>query len=262
MSKRKKGNKNSNRPTALIALVLILIGTNAATIYYFMFYQQTIPLEDVPQNIGDITENPATIIGHVVTITGYYIIAAGFPMLVEDTLLFLNNSLQPNNYVWITGEPPVEMKDYLGMRCDVKGMAEWGDESQEILGVRYSRYTPHARDVVNQGIYEDKVLDASVLEGLGLPEVSPIAQKYALLYSGGWQEDKAYYRFWNDLVFMYAILKMHGYPEENIYVIYKDGVGEYENATVNYPATQTAMESRRNTRTFNVPPKWWRPMAE
>jgi hypothetical protein len=243
ISKDKKGRINSNRPSALIALILILIGTNAATIYYFTFYQPSMLLEDVPQNIGDITENPSAVIGQVVTITGFYIIAAGFPMLIEDTLLFLNNSLQPDNYVWITGEPPVEMKDYLGMRCDVKGIAEWGDESQGILGVRYSRYTPHESEVVNRDVYEDKVLDASVLESLGLPEISPISQKYALLYSGGWQEDKAYYRYWNDIVFMHTILLLHGYPEENIYVIYKDGEGEYTNATVDYPATQASMET-------------------
>ncbi len=240
---KKKGRTSPKKPIALIALVVVLIGTNAATIYYFTLYRQSVPLEDVPQTIGDITEDPASIIGKVVTITGYYIIAAGFPMLVEDTLFFLNNSLQPDNYVLVTGELPEDLKDHLGQQCDIKGHVEWADESRSALAVRYSRYTAHESQVLNPDIYEDTVLDTSILEGLGLDFDPIITRKYAVLYSGGWNETKAYYRYWNDIVYMYYILTIRGYPAENIYVVYKDGVGEDTSTPVDYPATQVSMET-------------------
>ncbi|MGY5870909.1 MAG: C13 family peptidase [Candidatus Thorarchaeota archaeon] len=240
---KKKGKTGPKRPTVLIAIALVLIVTNAATIYYFTFFQPSIPLEDVPHYIGDVMEDPTTVIGKVVTIAGYYVIAAGYHILVTDPLIFLNNSLEPLNHVRVTGEPPVDMKEYLGIQCNVKGRAEWVNESRGILGVRYSQYTPQGSEAIIHGIYEDKVLDTSVLESLDLPEISPIVQKYAVLYSGGWLEEKAYYRYWNDLVYMYFILQLHGYPADNIYVVYKDGVGYNTSMPIDYPATQTAMET-------------------
>jgi hypothetical protein len=70
--------------------------------------------------------------------------------------------------------------------------------------------------------------------------------KYAVLYSGGWNATKAYYRYWNDIVYMYYILRLHGYPAGNIYVVYNDGEPcEYDetNTTVDYPGTQASMET-------------------
>ena len=99
VSKRKKGEVDSKRPTALIALIVVLVGTNFATVYYFMFYQPSVPLEDVPMAIEDIMDNLAVYIGKALTITGFYVISAGYPMLVESLMSFMNNSLQSDSYV-------------------------------------------------------------------------------------------------------------------------------------------------------------------
>jgi hypothetical protein len=138
------------------------------------------------------------------------------------------------------------MKDYLGQQCDVKGRAEWASESQGSVAVRYSRHLGHESQVLNPDVFEDAVLDTSILEGLGLDSVPEISLKYAVLYSGGWNETKAYYRYWNDIAHMYYLLRLKGYPANNIYVVYKDGVPcEYDetNTPVHYPATQTAMDT-------------------
>jgi len=192
VSKSKKGKVGSKRPTALIALIVVLIGTNIATAYYFMFYQPSVPLEDVPMAIEDIMSNPAAYIGKAITITGFYVISAGYPMLVESLMSFMNNSLQPDNYVLITGEPPVSMEQYLGLPCDVKGTGEWADESDGVLGVRYREYVGRQSDSTFAGIYKDAVLDMDyVTEHFPIP-FDPDAEKYAVLYSGGIKPEKAY----------------------------------------------------------------------
>jgi hypothetical protein len=243
VSKSKKGKTGPKRPVALIALILVLIVSNIGTVYYFMFYQPSVPLEDVPMAIEDVMSNPAAYIGKVVTITGYYVISAGYPMLVESLMSFMNNSLQPNNYVLVTGQPPASMEEYLGLQCDVKGTGEWVNQSDGVLGVRYRGYVGRQSDTIFPGVYKDAVLDMSyVKEHIQLP-VDPDAEKYAVLYSGGIRPEKAYYRYWNDIIYMHFILQMHGYSSDNIYVVYKDGGGEDPYTPVDYAATHTSLNT-------------------
>jgi Peptidase C13 family len=64
------------------------------------------------------------------------------------------------------------------------------------------------------------------------------ADKYALLYSGGYDSINAHLRYWNDLEFMYNTLTgKYGFPPDHIVVIYADGHGEDPNMPVGYPAT-------------------------
>lgn len=63
-----------------------------------------------------------------------------------------------------------------------------------------------------------------------------IGNKTALLYSGGVNASSAYYRYWNDLKFMYNTLRANGYSAANIRVVYKDGTGEDTDIPVDYAA--------------------------
>jgi hypothetical protein len=66
--------------------------------------------------------------------------------------------------------------------------------------------------------------------------------KYALLYSGGINEDKAYQRYWNDIALYHAVLTwVYGYDPDNIVVVYKDGVPENGFAPVHYAATPSGL---------------------
>jgi hypothetical protein len=243
VSKSKKGKTGAKRPIALMALILVLIGSNIATVYYFMFYQPSVPLEDVPMAIEDVMSNPAAYIGKVITITGFYVIAAGNSMLVESLMSIMNNSLQPDNFVIVTGNPPAAMEEFLGLQCDVKGTGEWANQSRGVLGVRYSGYVGRQSDSIFPGVYKDAIIDMSyVREHIQLP-VDPDAEKYAVLYSGGIDSDHAYYRYWNDIIYMHFILQMNGYSSDNIYVVYKNGVGEDPYTPVDYPATHASLDT-------------------
>ncbi|MFW9840828.1 MAG: hypothetical protein ACFFES_08045, partial [Candidatus Thorarchaeota archaeon] len=226
-----------------IALALVLLGTNAGTIYYFTLYQPMVPLAEVPMSVEDLTNNIADYIGKKVTVKGYIVRGPSGLVLVDHPFVLLNNSMISGNMLEFLGDLVPDLEP-LGrcreVECEVD--PECDPFSEENIKVKYLSQRILETTVIS-GIFEDKLLDSSVLEGLNLTQTLPIEQKYALLYSGGWRVDKAYFRYWNDLSYMYFILLLNGYPPDNIYVVYKDGVGEDTNTPVDYPATQTSMET-------------------
>ncbi len=70
--------------------------------------------------------------------------------------------------------------------------------------------------------------------------------KTALLYSGGVNASSAYYRYWNDLKFMYRTLLANGYSASNIRVVYKDGIGEDTDIPVDYAANPNGFDAAVN----------------
>ncbi len=239
MPAKKRAN---GRSLAMLALVLILVGTNIGTLYYFLVYRQAVPAEDVPMEIADLTESPEDYIGRTLTVAGHPVLSAGqYPLLVENPLSFLNNSLDSSNYLFINGTPPDSLYEYAGMRCLVKGTIEWSDQDDGLLGIRYLSHKAVGTEPVVQGSFVDRVVSPNKLveDQPDFPE--PVPQKYAVLYSGGINPKKAYTRYWNDLVWMYYILLSYGYPNDHIYVIYKNGTPESHYMPVHYPATHDSL---------------------
>ncbi|MFX0106737.1 MAG: C13 family peptidase [Candidatus Hodarchaeota archaeon] len=244
MSKRSKKSKQS-RPTALIALVLILIGTNAITLYYFMFVQDVVPAEDVPMGIPDMVGNYDAYIGKSLTLLGYYVFAAGNHLLVSNPLFYFNNSLALDNHVILTGQVPQTIAGSIGRQIAVKGTVQEETSPTDLGSGVFSveSFFDVSVEIPFYGSYIDEQLDP-YLQFDDIPFViDTTPEKYAVLYSGGINSNKAYYRYWNDIIYMYFILQMHGYPSENIYVIYKDGVGEDTYTPVHYPATHTSLDT-------------------
>ncbi|MFW9955466.1 MAG: C13 family peptidase [Candidatus Thorarchaeota archaeon] len=239
-----KSKKASSRPTGLLVLVLVLIASNAGTVFYFMVLNPSVPTSDVPLNIGDVTGgNAEDYIGKTVTLSGYYIIAADANMLVLNPLFYFNNSLNSGNYVLIGGTVPQSMQSSLGKLCEVKGVLEVADASDGTLRIQYERHVAKESDALYAGNFNDFKMSPYV-EFEQIPHIlDPTAEKYAVLYSGGIRPDKAYSRYWNDIIYMHFILLMHGYLAENIYVIYKDGVGEDTYTPVDYPATHDSLDT-------------------
>jgi hypothetical protein len=84
------------------------------------------------------------------------------------------------------------------------------------------------------------VLNPSLCSFAGQPQ----SDKYALLYSGGMNPDKAYIRYWNDMVLYYNMLvNLYGYDPENIVVVYKDGIGEDNTMPVDFAANPAGINS-------------------
>ncbi|MBD3406997.1 MAG: hypothetical protein GF411_12840 [Candidatus Lokiarchaeota archaeon] len=185
--------KKAGKSKSLLALVFILIITNAATVYYFMFYQPSVPAENVPQGLEDITENPTSHIGEILTLEGYYVKSNDFHLLISNPAAYVNNSLNPSNYVIMTGNVPDSMADHIGERVSVKGEIGWGDESDLVLSIDFSELIATSSKDYYPGVYDDSIQNASTLGDLDLFQLDPDATKYAVLYSGGIKPEKAYY---------------------------------------------------------------------
>lgn len=74
-----------------------------------------------------------------------------------------------------------------------------------------------------------------------------LSKNYALLYSGGINASNAHSRYWNDLKFMYKTLKSkYGYQDNQIVVVYKDGVAADAEMPVNYAASVVGLKDAMN----------------
>ncbi|MDF1539241.1 MAG: hypothetical protein P1Q69_10110 [Candidatus Thorarchaeota archaeon] len=246
MSKKSKKSKQGIS-NIMIVLVLILVITNAATLYYFMFgpgvrAADTVPAEDVPMGMADVLGDPAYI-GETVTLLGYLVITAGNHLLVSNPMLVFNNSLDPGNYVVLRGTLPPALNETFGMQIAVKG--ELGET--QITGGGSEFFFDSFFDITYEPEYKGTFVDVKLnpyREFAGIPYLfDATEEKYAVLYSGGINTDKDHYRYWNDIIYMYFILQMHGYDPDNIYVIYKDGVSEDGYTPVDYPATHASLDT-------------------
>ncbi len=158
------------------------------------------------------------------TIAGYFIVAAGYPLLVSDLIYFENNSLSPENYILVTGLVPQSLINQAGVKAKIKGTVDWADAVEGILEIEYSEHTAEEIEGVTPGYYRNQAISPDVL--IGMPPLFDLDDtKYAVLFAGGIRPGRDFTRFWNNLVWMYFILTMHGYDPDNIYVIYRDGCG-------------------------------------
>jgi hypothetical protein len=232
---------------SLIALILILVATNVTTLYYFTLYEDFVPAEDVPMAIEEVMDNFTAFDGKVVTLRGYYVFVAGYHLLVSNPLSCFNNSLTFDNHVVLAGEVPETIQDTVGKQISVKGRLEIDTGTTELgddSGLFYidSFFDVHTELTVD-GPYIDRQMDPYLNFSLIEPLYDPLPEKYAVLYSGGDYSYKAHFRYWNDIIYMYYILTMHGYPPENIYVVYKNGVAEDTWTPVDYPATHDSLDT-------------------
>ncbi|MHA1930173.1 MAG: C13 family peptidase [Candidatus Thorarchaeota archaeon] len=260
MSKKSKTKKKSKRPTALILLVIILAGTNAATLAYFLVLDNSVPegyvpedhvpegyvpFEDVPLSIANVTgEGNEDYIGQIISVVGYYVYTAGYHLLVANPLSVFNNSLGSRNHIVMTVSVPETMEDHRGFQICVKGILEIHDPSDGTSGITVDSFFDVTFEPATPGIYTDAIEEMLTKEDYPFwHEIDFEAEKYAVLYSGGIKPGKDHYRYWNDIIYMHFILEMRGYNPENIYVVYKDGVSEDGFTDVDYPANHTSMDT-------------------
>ncbi|MEE9540536.1 MAG: C13 family peptidase [Candidatus Thorarchaeota archaeon] len=247
MPTKGKSKRKSERPTALILLVLVLAATNVATLAYFVVLDNSVPFENVPLSIADVTgDNNENLIGTTLSVTGYLVRAAGNFLLVANPLSYFNNSLDSRNHIMLTGSVPETLEDHLGFQITVKGILEVYDPSDGTSGMSVDSFFDVYVDLTIPGSYDDvQMVPYPMVEAhpWDFVEYDSTEEKYAVLYSGGIKPGKDYYRYWNDIIYMYFILQMHGYSSSNIYVIYKDGVAEDQHTPVHYPATHDSMDT-------------------
>jgi len=246
MSKKGKGKTKGQKPTVLILLIVILAATNIATFAYFTVFDTSVPLEDVPMSIADLMGDNSSL-GKTVSVLGYYIYTAGYHLLVSNPASFFNNSLDSGNHLVIAGEVPESIQAHAGFQICVKGVLGLFNPDDGTGSIEFDSFFDVETEIGVPGRYVEELRDPGPLV-LAYPDIfimpfDPDEEKYAVLYSGGINEQKAYYRYWNDIIYMKFILNMNGYSDDNIYVVYKDGVPEDDANPVHYPATHDSLDT-------------------
>ena len=241
MSKKSKKSKRS-MPITLM-LVFILIVTNAATLYYYNVLDENVPLSEVPMGIADVAGASEEYIGKTITLIGYLVNAAGNYLLVSNPMFYFNNSLSIGNSVVIRGTTPSALSESVGKQIAVRGLLEAPETDDGSMGTVFESFFDITTEVTYPGVYVDVQMDPYPQFDLIPDFFDATVEKYAVLYSGGIEPGWDHYRYWNDIIYMYFILQMHGYQAENIYVIYKDGVGEDTFTPVDYPATHASLDT-------------------
>ncbi|MGY5877248.1 MAG: C13 family peptidase, partial [Candidatus Thorarchaeota archaeon] len=125
---------------------------------------------------------------------------------------------------------------------EITGAIFYEPEQERLIGIEYHSHEVSSEDVMAfDGCY-DKIASAEILSELP-PLIDLNPTKYAVLYSGGINSFYSFYRYWNDMIWMYWILRLFGYDEDNIFVIYKDGTGENGQIPVHYNASHASMDT-------------------
>jgi hypothetical protein len=226
--------KQTHNRNGLAALVIVLLILNVGQFVYFEVLRgPTVSAEDSPLQVTDITgDNRSNYLGKIVTLDGYFAgVAPEVSLLVSSIDDFGQNKLIPTtSFVTIGGSFSGLTMNDTGSRVLLKGVVGIDDSNSSITRITYISHRVLEKSVRNYAQY-----DAAI--SLTLPAIF-YQHKYAVLISGGYDVDHAYLRYWVDLKFMYAILvNVYGYDPSNIFVIYKDGIGEDSYMPVNYSAT-------------------------
>ncbi|MEQ1745502.1 MAG: hypothetical protein ABMA02_08755 [Saprospiraceae bacterium] len=173
----------------------------------------------------------------------------GAPILIVDlSLLIINTALPQTAYVRLTDNvlKVIGSKtEYIGALLRFKGtleLLEAPDKSLQII-LRCPDLLPfiiQARKVDVQLPFSGTICER--FPAICNFTFTPLPGKYALLYSGGINRAGAYRRCWNDLQFMYSVLReKYGYSDENIVVVYNDGVGRDASMPVDFAATPNGL---------------------
>jgi len=231
---KKKTPKGGSR--ALPILVLVLIGTNIATLYYFIVLDQNDTLD-----IGDLTgENVDQYIGQTVTVEGYVVVAGEFKLLVTHPENFWTDQMDASNHLLISGESSESIVALAGLWIHLTGTIQYEDELEGFLGiVHQSHNLLRAEDVPLPGCNETYASLDLLPDHLVYEDIVPT--KYAILFSGGYTDWYAYPRYWNHITWFYELLLLNGYDPINIFVLYNDGVGDNSDVPVDGPGTSEAM---------------------
>lgn len=207
---------------------------------------------------GDVkSDGWRTKIGTEVTVEGYVVAEGGnhLPMLVTSKDKYMVDAIIPEkDYILIERDPDlsnyVVWENYHGKKVKITGILEETldrsmQASASFLGdksLAKVRLTDRTKLTVSDSV-SLFARPAYVNFCVQYPAICSLlvinGNKTALLYSGGINASKAYYRYWNDLKFMYNTLRANGYSANNIRVVYKAGVGEDTDIPVHYAANPT-----------------------
>jgi hypothetical protein len=188
-------------------------------------------------------------IGDTLEVTGYLKLnSSGSGVLLYDKNdIDINGLIAESRYIALGSETirGIDRKKNYLTQVKLKGIirATTNEDRQKLRAIAgdMSQFELHVIEdplTITPGTPQPPPIDPCVLNpSLCSFAGQPQSDKYALLFSGGIDADKAYMRYWNDMVLYYNMLvNLYGYDPEHIIVVYKNGVAEDNTMPVDYAA--------------------------
>jgi hypothetical protein len=186
-------------------------------------------------------------LGSSISITGY-LITDPVPMVVADSIwLFINTPMPPGQYIPLKSAALDSFltstgSTFIGRQVTITGTIDTG-KVDYLQGKRYLQ--PIQVETNGPNTTNSPTGYIVDLNDANFPVTTPVDNnKFALLYSGGIDDNQAKNRYWNDLAFMYkTLVSKYGYSESNIVVVYKGGASVNNDMTVDFPASETGLNA-------------------
>lgn len=228
---------------ASIIIILILIGANLAMLYYFMVLNESTDQEETLLDISDVTgEDKEQYIGEIVTVKGYMVIAGAYTLLVTHPRYFWSDQLDSSNQLLVSGVSTGFMSSVAGIWISVTGRLQYEGVGESYLEIVYQKHNIlQSEAFAFLGCNESIVSTDLLPDDLVYEDINPT--KYAVLFSGGVREGKAYPRYWNHVTWFYVYLLLNGYDPDNIFILFHNGTGDTSNIHVDYPGTSYGMNA-------------------
>lgn len=187
-----------------------------------------------------------------VILEGYFV-HDPMPMLLTDMKWYYANTIMPDSvYVPLKGDAADMMKQnpekYFGALVHLDGDLM----TEKRSSVRGQTITAPVMRVNKLLRIVKEPVKKEIPQLYNICKLNPdlcklstfLTPDYALLYSGGVNAYNAHSRYWNDLKFMYkTLISKYGYTDDRIVVVYKNGVAEDAEMTVDYAASVTGFKS-------------------
>lgn len=178
------------------------------------------------------------------------------PMLVTDMKYTMINTPMPDSvFISISGPAADSMRAnpdmYYGTEVILRGKLNISRQKANPKGFDFD-FTCGTPPIVirphRTGLLIPKFYDiCKIYPPICKPGGITYTGRTAILYSGGYNSSNAHFRYWNDLKFMYkTLISKYGYTDADIIVVYKNGVAEDADMTVDYAASTTGLASAIN----------------
>jgi hypothetical protein len=175
-----------------------------------------------------------------------YFINETVPLLISDPkLLEINRPLPDSSFILLSGagvEQLIKQKDSYGSYIRIRGRVAV-EHSRDTGRPELSFSFTQMPEIIRKSQWSKPVVYDICKQYPAICEIiRKLPKKCALLYSGGYNASNAHLRYWNDLKFMYLTLRnKYGYTDANIVVVYKNGVAEDGDMTVDYAASPSGL---------------------
>lgn len=249
MEKKMNKNKSFKQLQNILVLLFIAIMTIIQAPYAAEKTIAAVKTTSIAKlKVINLTKANVKVIRQMYYVEGYFVNET-IPMLVQNmNILQINTPMPESSYIILSGtgidrftKQEGAYGSFIRLKCSLKADREF--MKGKITNILVC---PEAPQIIKKAVIRKPILINICKKYPLLCRKPPFQfrEKFALLYSGGFNVANAHLRYWNDLKFMYLTLKnKYGFNDDHIAVVYKNGTAEDTDMPVGYAASATGLSN-------------------